>query len=408
MNNKVTEYIRGNWTKTFRSPSELSGDFKIDHPFVSPCVADIYMDMYYWDTYFLNLGLYLDGHAEQAENNVDNIAKFIKRMGYMPNANHLTDRSQPPFFTRMVYDLYKFKNDKTVIEKYIDVVIKEHDFWKRERTNEIGLSSYGDSATKEQVLDNYNGLRRRVLEDERETESEKLILGHDIMAIAESGLDFNMRFRTPTSKVCAHEFSHLDLDCILLDAEDLAFKMLKTVGREKEAEEFAARAKARKELMDKYYRNPQTGIYMDYNIKTGEFSKVLSAISLYPYTFGVSDDQKSALEVLSRLEYEYGISACEFRGEDIYYQWDYPCMWPAATCLIYMGLKRIGLFEAAKRVAEKYVSTVEKIFEKTGRLWEKYDAVTGEVAVTCEYETPPMMGWTAGVYRYFVEEIKKF
>lgn len=73
-----------------------------------------------------------------------------------------------------------------------------------------------------------------------------------------------------------------------------------------------------------------------------------------------------------------------------------------------MGLKRIGLFDDAKRVAEKYVLTVEKVFEKTGRLWEKYDAVTGEVAVTCEYETPPMMGWTAGVYRYFVEEIKTF
>ena len=37
-------------------------------------------------------------------------------------------------------------------------------------------------------------------------------------------------------------------------------------------------------------------------------------------------------------------------------------------------------------------------FEKTGLLWEKYDALKGSVSVTREYDTPAMMGWTAGVY----------
>lgn len=81
-------------------------------------------------------------------------------------------------------------------------------------------------------------------------------------------------------------------------------------------------------------------------------------------------------------------------------------MWPAATCLAYMGLKNIGLDDAAKRIAAKYVSVARNIFDQTGRLWEKYDALTGEIAVTSEYETMPMMGWTAAVYRYFTEEEK--
>lgn len=45
-------------------------------------------------------------------------------------------------------------------------------------------------------------------------------------------------------------------------------------------------------------------------------------------------------------------------------------------------------------------------FEKTGVIWEKYDGRDGKVAVTDEYETPEMLGWSAGVYRYFVEEMK--
>ena len=36
--------------------------------------------------------------------------------------------------------------------------------------------------------------------------------------------------------------------------------------------------------------------------------------------------------------------------------------------------------------------------------WEKYDASNGEVSVTNEYQTPTMMGWTAGVYEYFLNK----
>jgi hypothetical protein len=40
-------------------------------------------------------------------------------------------------------------------------------------------------------------------------------------------------------------------------------------------------------------------------------------------------------------------------------------------------------------------------------LWEKYDAVRGGMGVSTEYGTPEMMGWTAGVYVYFCEELKR-
>ena len=45
-------------------------------------------------------------------------------------------------------------------------------------------------------------------------------------------------------------------------------------------------------------------------------------------------------------------------------------------------------------------------FEKTGVIWEKYDGRDGSIAVTNEYETPEMLGWSAGVYRFFVEDMK--
>lgn len=401
---KVSAYIKENWAKTFHPASELAGDVKIDHPYVSPCATDVYTEIFYWDTYFINIGLMLDGFDEQVKNNIDNISKFINTLGYMPNANYITDRSQPPFFTRMVYDFYKKSGNKSIIEDYIGTILKEYDFWQTNRKNAVGLNSFGNSGTDAEIMWNYECHHGRVCET-GETTEEKMQIGRDIMAIAESGLDFNMRFKTKGSRIAAHEFSHLDLDCILYDMEIKTTELLRVLNRDEEAETFDKYAVNRKNLMNKYYLTDD-GIYLDYNMKTGGHSEILSAVSLYPYSFGISSDKEGALKVLKRLELEYGLSACEKREDDLFFQWDYPCMWPAATCLAYMGLKDVGLDDDAKRIATKYVSVARKIFDETGRLWEKYDALTGKIAVTSEYETMPMMGWTAAVYRYFVESEK--
>lgn len=401
---EVSKYIKENWEKTFHPAKELIGDVKIKHAYVSPCAANVYTEMYYWDTYFINLGLMLDGYTDQARNNIDNISQFINALGFMPNANTITDRSQPPFFTRMVYDYYKTTGDKSIIGDYIETILKEYKFWEEKRKNAIGLNSYGTHGSKKEILNNYIWHHSRVCEA-GDSEEEQLQIGKDIMAIAESGLDFNMRFRTKECKIAAHKFSHLDLDCLLYDMEIKTAEFLKILNREKEAETFEKNAAKRKDLMNKYYLT-DGGIYFDYNIETGKHSEILSAASFYPYTFGLSKDRTGALKVLKRLELEYGLSVCEKRDDDLFYQWDYPCMWPAATCLVYMGLKSVGLDNDAGRIASKYVSVVKKIFDETGRLWEKYDALTGKIAVTSEYATMPMIGWTAGVYRYFVENEK--
>lgn len=400
----VSLYIKENWHKTFHPANELSGDIKIDHPYVSPCAADHYTDLFYWDTYFINIGLLLDGFTDQARYNIDNISKFINALGFMPNVNYIRDRSQPPFFTKMVYEYYLFTKDRTVIDDYIGAILKEYEFWRTRRENKIGLSSYGNNGGKTDILNNYKWHHDRVLESSA-NEEERIRIGKDIMAIAESGLDFNVRFKTKESRISAHEFSHLDLDCILYDMEKMTAAMLKLLGRGDEADKFLGYAEKRKALMNKYYLTSD-GIYLDYNMETGKHSEILSAVSLYPYAFGVSDDKEGSLKVLKRIELPFGLSTCEKRDDDVFFQWDYPCMWPAATCFAYMGLKNVGLNADAKRIAGKYVDVVRNIFDETGRLWEKYDALTGKIAVTSEYETMPMMGWTAAVYRLFVENEK--
>lgn len=151
----------------------------------------------------------------------------------------------------------------------------------------------------------------------------------------------------------------------------------------------------------------ENSIYLDYNFKDGTFSKITSAISFYPYTFGISNDKEGAKKILQHLELPFGISPTASRGEDaFYYQWDYPCVWPYTTWFSYMALKNVGLVEDGERIAKKYMLNVNVNFEKAGVIWEKYDGKTGGVGVSNEYETPEMLGWSAGVYRFFVEDMK--
>ena len=402
----VREYILKNWTKTFHDPSEMRGDYTVPKRYISPSIGGIYTDLYYWDVYFMDLGLMIDGFDEQVENNLDNMAYFIDTLGYMPNANVLADRSQPPLFCSAVYDYYVHKGDKAIIEKYMPYIRKEYWFWETQRKTPFGLNNFFTNGDEKLKMLHYEYLSDRVLE-KRESKIEQYSLAEDIMAIAESGLDFNMRFKTKRSKVDAKCFLQLDLNCFLYEMETIAAKMLSVIGEDKEAAEFKDNAEKRKGLIKKYLYDEKQGIYLDYNFVDGGFSEIVSAISVYPYAYGLSDDKDGLLKVLKPLEYEHGVTVTPYRGDDVYFQWDYPCMWPAATCIIYKALKRLGLIEDAKRIAGKYIATVDDNFKKTGRLWEKYDATTGGIGQSFEYDTPEMMGWTAGVYVYFDEELKR-
>lgn len=403
---RVRAYIFRNWKNTYHEPDEMRGNYRVPKRYMSPSMGGRYTDLFYWDMYFVNLGLIEDGILDQVENNLDNIAYFIDKLGYMPNANILTDRSQPPLFCSMVYDYYNAKQDKAVLEKYIPYILKEYEFWQTERKSVYGLNRFFTNATKEEKLWNYNDLSDRVCET-RETEEEQILLAEDILAIAESGLDFNMRFKTSQSKIDAHKFLQLDINCFLYEVESKLALMMQIVGEQGKSTDFKNKAARRKDLIDKYLYDKEQGIYLDYNFVDGNFSKIVSAVSMYPYTYGISDDKEGAKKVLAVLETHNGISVTPYRGEDVYYQWDYPCMWPAATCMVYTALKNTGLIDEAKRIAEKYVKNVGDCFEKTGRLWEKYNAVDGGIGQSAEYETPEMMGWTAGVYVYFSEELKR-
>ena len=377
---------------------------KLPKPYTVPCAKTLFTNFFYWDTYFANLGLMLDGMKEQAKNNLDNMAFFIKALGFVPNADHLITRSQPPLFTRGVYDYYMHTQDKRVTQEYKDMIRKEFSFFENDRMTEIGLNAYKNDETNRGKLWYYDEFNRRLEYTEEEKDIEKFTMTDHLLAIAESGWDFNPRFSVKGNRFASQEFAHLDLNCLLFDAEQKFAYMLSEIGEECEAEKWREKAQKRAERINRYMLDPKTGLYFDYNYKRDCLSETLCAAAFYPFAFGISKDKDGAKETLRRLALEHGISACEYRGENAkYFQWDYPSMWPSNMYFAYVAMKELGLSEEAKWIKNAYMGTVESVFARTGDLWEKYDAKLGDVSVTSEYDTPAMMGWTAGVYRYMQE-----
>lgn len=399
----VHEYIRKNWVNTIRLPDNeyAKSNFRLPKPYTTPCATSLFVNFFYWDTYFTNIGLTLDGMKNQVENNLDVMKFFIDFLGYIPNADHLIMRSQPPLFTRAVYDYYKATEDKAVIEKYIDAALRELCFFENDRMTPCGLNRYGTFETNTGKLWYYDNFDQRLGGyTEAERKIDPCVMAENLLAIAESGWDFNPRFQKPENRFAANDFAHLDLNCILYDAEQKAAEMLKIIGRTDKMAELCNKAKNRKELIDHYMLDPETGIYYDYDYVSGKRSTMISAAAFYPYALGISDNGEACKTVLEKLDLPFGLSTCEYRGEDTYFQWDYPNMWPSNVYFAYLALKNTGSKDEAENLRKKYMTTVETVFEATGELWEKYDALQGEVSVTCEYQTPEMMGWTAGVYEY--------
>ncbi len=398
--NEVLKYIKDNWMNSVRPANE-----RVPYPFTSPSISGMYKDFFYWDTYFINQGLLLDGFDEQVKNNLDNFVHSIETLGYIPNATDLNDRTQPPLFSRCVYEYYEYKKDINIIKHYLPYILKEYNFFMTKRLLPCGLNSFmAVDCTDEDIMVHYRGLSPRVLEFSDDPDTQRVI-GKDIIAIAESGLDFNMRFRTKESKISAHAFIHLDLNCFLYDVELKIAKMFEILGDEDNKNKFISYAKKRKDLVNKYLFCKEKGIYLDYNFEDDTFSEIASVVSFYPYCFGLSDDKEGALKLIKLLELPYGISPCAYRGDDVYFQFDYPMVWPYTSWFTFNALRNIGLKTDADRIATKYMSCVENNFVKTNRIWEKYDGRDGSIGVSFEYETPEMLGWSAGVYRFFSTKI---
>ena len=390
---ELMEYIRGGWAKTTRQCREnLDGNIALPYPYVVPCIEGGFHNLFYWDSFFAAQGMLLHGQEALVKSTVDDMLYLTDRCGYMPNGNSesLMGRSQPPFLSEMVRQVYEAYHDPVWLCGAYRVLKKEYHFWMTERLLPCGLNRYGFALTQAgiakgmEVAKRLPGLDFSGMSDAR--------IAENVMADAESGWDFS-----PRCELHQTEFAYVDLNSILYVMEKNMERFAQILCNHEE-NVWQAAAHRRRTLMNRLLDDGE--IYRDWNNATGEHSPIFSVASFYPLWAGVATKEQADRTVgnLPRLECAFGIAACEKGMRKTAYQWDYPNGWAPLHFIMVHALDRYGYQEDALRIARKYTASMERIFRETGMLWEKHNVVDGSLNVTDEYKMPPMLGWTAGVY----------
>lgn len=399
VSDELARFFRKNMPLTTRTARGTG----IPFPYTVPSVQG-FRNFFYWDTYFANWGLLSMGMFSQVRNNLLNMADFVERYGYIPNADVLLDRSQPPLFTRAVYDYAEASGDREIVTKLLPAMVREHAFWQEHRSTPCGLNRYCGSPTKRGLARFNRKIVQRIGIGTKELKGG--LLDPNLLAAAESGWDFSSRYFDKLDCV-ATQICPVDLNAILYDAERKIAGFAAENGDTALADFFSEEAKRRAERMERYLYDGELGLFVDYDfVREERRTSLLHAGSFAAAAFGLGASAEGLQRLLSSLEAPFGLTVCAESEYSERFQWDYPFMWAPVTAIAVEGMLAAGLKEDALRIMKKYCGTVERNFRETGNLWEKYDAVTGARGDSCEYKTPPMLGWTAGVYLRFLEIIE--
>jgi alpha,alpha-trehalase len=399
----VKQFISDHWQETVRRPEHQGPDeVPLVAPFTVPTAGPTFRLLFYWDTYFTCEGLFRSGQSELARSNADNFIHLIETLGYVPNYNLTRDlnRTQPPVASLLFRAVYEHDGDTSWLARAYRACEREYAFWMANRCFPGGLNHYGQHLPAAELLQVSPGSGGRVVNAPSDYVDRVLFDAHHY-AECESGWDFCPRFDSRCM-----DYAPVDLNSLLYAYEINQAWFCSQLGLPG-SETWQARAARRKALMDRLCWQASEGFYYDYDMKHQRPAPVRSAAAYFTLWCGVASQEQAAqmAAALARLEAPFGLDTCQPgpRPPGQVYQWDTPNAWPPLQFAAIAGLLRYGFEEHARRLATKYIATVNQTFVHTGNLWEKYNAHTGGIDVANEYAMPAMLGWTAGTYLYACE-----
>jgi alpha,alpha-trehalase len=194
---QISEYIRSHWDDSVRSGVTSPNVEPIPHAHTTPCIDGHFIALFYWDTYFANIGLLLQDRVELARSNCDAMIYLVNKKGFMPNSTFLGDdtRSQPPYLSLMVREVYEKSGDRAWLESAVQALETEYSFWMEKRITPIGLNRHFHHADEEYLLNFYKGaLVGRLKKRPNLPREEQLYIAANYLGEAETGWDFNPRF----------------------------------------------------------------------------------------------------------------------------------------------------------------------------------------------------------------------
>jgi hypothetical protein len=324
-----------------------------------------------WDTYFAAT-LAASGSRDLAEANAIEITREATPAGFVPNYARTGgwksfDRSEPPVGAITVLALYRQFHEAWLVRDTFGALLTWNRWWSTHRDVD-GYLVWGTDA------------------DNRPLNPDDGSVGTKQGAVYESGLDNSPMYDDAPFNPATHRLRQADVGLMGLYVADCAAlaEMADVLGKTAEAQELRARSE--------HYRNnlqtlwdEKTGIYLNKNLDSGQFSPRLSPTNFYPLLARAATPGQA-----ERMVREHLLNPAEFGGD-----WMMPSIarsdpafkeqnywrgriWGPMNFLVYLGLRNYDEPAARRQLAGRSLALFEKEWKERGHVHENYNALTGE------------------------------
>jgi len=393
----------------------------LPYPYVVP--GGRFSEQFYWDTYFIMLGLEVDGHWGVIEGMMKNYVFMIRKHGFIPTANrtYLLSRSQPPFFSHMVELYGRHHGQRRIYAEYLPSLLAEYRFWMRgsrklsgtphnayarvvETLDGTKLNRYYDNKTTPRPESMFEDTSNAAATDKKTKDRFYL----HIRAAAESGWDFSSRwFSDPNDIRTVHttDIVPVDLNCLLYHLEKTIANAYRLIHTTALAKKFDRLAEKRSRAILKYCWDEEEEFFVDYDFHCAQPIRRLTLAGVFPLYVGIASKVEAA-KVVEKIKSEFlqpgGLLTTLVSNEE---QWDSPNGWAPLQWVTIKALQRYGYDDLADDITNRWVALNKRVFDKEHRLIEKYDVMSDKgLGGGGEYPLQDGFGWTNGVLSALIAE----
>lgn len=420
-NMAVTDHIAALWHHLERRNRRDRGSLiALPYKYVVP--GGRFNEQFYWDTYFIMLGLAVEERWDLIEGMIKNFAYLMRKFGFIPTANrtYFLSRSQPPFFSHMVRLLARHKG-KSVLVEYLPYLLTEYRFWmkgstklaKQEHRAFARLVQMKSGALLNRYYDNKMTPRPESLNEDTETaehaierDAERLYL--HLRAGAESGWDFSSRWFADVNDIRTIHTADIipvDLNCLLYQLESTIAEAYQLLKQPLLFRKFQKLADRRATAINQFCWDEDAGFFMDYNFHHDHTTGRLTLAGVFPL-FAKVASAKQAASVAAVIQRDFlkdgGLITTLFDNAQ---QWDSPNGWAPLHWVVIEGLRNYGYHSLADDIKQRWITTNMKVYNTQHKLVEKYNVVTGDgLGGGGEYPLQDGFGWTNGVLAALLHE----
>jgi putative isomerase len=323
-----------------------------------------------WDTFFAATMAGVGDRDLAYADAIETLRESTKQ-GFVPNYARAGgwksfDRSEPPVGAITVLGLFRKFHDRWFLEDAFTPLLRWNRWWAEHRDNRGYLAWGSDGEIRPENLDD-------------------AARGTRAGAILESGLDNSPMYDATTYNTESHQLEYADVGLMSLyiaDCDALT-QIAEILQKPADARELQERG-ARYRVMLATLWDANIGIFLNKDLRTGEFNTRLSPTNFYPMLANAATAEQAKVMVERHL-----LNSTEFWGDWVipsiakddpaFHDQEYwrGRIWGPMNYLVYLGLRNYENPTVRSEFAQKSYDLFLKEWREQGHVHENYNAISG-------------------------------